>query len=238
MRKSVFFTVLLIAAIFFMSSQAFAGGSVNLYYGTRTFDSDDLSASGDDIGYLAYGDENIEIDSGSEFAINADFGGENWPVNIFVGIYMSGGDDSLSLGSEGQLSFDGTTWYDAQMESWGKLEIETQEIRIGVKRAFDTSVDLFPYVMGGLAYVTADVDVSYGYSLEAPEIGFADGYSQTESYDDSAVGFWLGAGVYFQFMKHYNLGVELSYSKAEVSIDDTDIEVGGLHYGAFIGYQW
>ena len=61
---------------------------------------------------------------------------------------------------------------------------------------------------------------------------------------DSSVGFWANAGLLFRATDHFNLGVDVRYSDADVSLapvgdpDLADLEAGGTHYGVTLGYHW
>jgi hypothetical protein len=52
------------------------------------------------------------------------------------------------------------------------------------------------------------------------------------------VGYWINGGAYITLSHHYNLGVELGYSKATIKLYDTDGEAGGAHVALFVGYHW
>ncbi|MEW6378941.1 MAG: hypothetical protein AB1611_04970 [bacterium] len=55
---------------------------------------------------------------------------------------------------------------------------------------------------------------------------------------DSALGFWIGGGIYWTISKIFNLGLQIRYSKAEVTIFEEDVEAGGLHYGFLSGVHF
>ena len=54
----------------------------------------------------------------------------------------------------------------------------------------------------------------------------------------SDVGFWFNGGVFWRIGKGLNLGVDVRYSVANAKITGTQAEIGGLAYGALIGWGW
>ena len=58
------------------------------------------------------------------------------------------------------------------------------------------------------------------------------------SADDDAIGFWIGGGIYWTLGEHFNIGFDLRWSKAEVTINGVDGEAGGGHAGLLLGYHW
>ena len=56
--------------------------------------------------------------------------------------------------------------------------------------------------------------------------------------DDTALGLWIGGGVYWTPAEHFNIGLEAKYSNAEVTLFGVDANAGGGHFGALIGYHW
>ena len=57
-------------------------------------------------------------------------------------------------------------------------------------------------------------------------------------YDGDGVGFWLDAGIYLAVTTHFNVGVELRYSWAEVDLGPERINTGGVMAGALFGFRW
>ena len=104
-------------------------------------------------------------------------------------------------------------------------EGKTSELHIGIKKILDyPPINIHPFLGGGLALITAEGELSImGYTF---------------SRSDSGLGIWITGGVYWTLNNILNIGFELKYSYAKVSIDDYDIEVGGLHYGALVGFHW
>ena len=101
----------------------------------------------------------------------------------------------------------------------------TMELHLGARKIFTLDNSSFsPYVGGGVAIVSA--------TLENEIAGL------TIDDDDTTVGAWVGVGAYYAVTPHLNLGVDLRYSKAEVTLFDKDREAGGLNAGITIGYHW
>jgi opacity protein-like surface antigen len=151
-----------------------------------------------------------DFDSQSEFGVISDFKMTNWPVSIAVDAFISAdSDDDVYNDNNDNIDIDAVT----------------TELHVGVRKIWNISgTNLSPYIGGGLAYVN--------------------GYQETEingnetDDDDSDIGTWIGTGIYWRPISHLNIGFDLRYSQAEVTINDQDLETGGLHTGVFAGYHW
>ena len=101
----------------------------------------------------------------------------------------------------------------------------TAEAHLGARKIFTLDNSSFrPYVGGGVALVTA--------LLENENAGV------TIDEDDRAVGAWVGAGTYYAVTPSFNIGLDVRYSKAEVTLFDKEREAGGLNAGITAGYHW
>ncbi len=101
----------------------------------------------------------------------------------------------------------------------------TMELHLGARKVFALENSSFsPYVGGGLAIVYA--------TLENENAGV------TIDDDDTRLGAWIGAGTYYAVTPSFNLGLDVRYSKAEVTLFDKDREAGGFNVGITAGYHW
>jgi opacity protein-like surface antigen len=101
----------------------------------------------------------------------------------------------------------------------------TMEMHLGARKIFTLENSSFsPYVGGGVAIISA--------TLENENAGV------TIDDDDSVVGAWIGVGTYYAVTPNFNLGLDLRYSKAEVTLFDKEREAGGLNAGITFGYHW
>ncbi len=100
-------------------------------------------------------------------------------------------------------------------------EASTWELDLGVRKVFESLGIVKPFVGGGLAIVNG----------RFKEEGGID-----ES--DTGVGFWLDGGVYFTFWQHFNVGGEVRYSNATVTLGGHDVDAGGLNYALLLGYHF
>lgn len=151
-----------------------------------------------------------EVDDHFELGLQLDFKSSNWPVSIAIDGFRS-------------VSGETTLWAAATL-GLVTAESRTQEIHFGIRKIWDDSPHLRPFIGGGIAYVKNEID---------GEILFKD-----FSDDDAGVGFWLDAGFYWTFARHLNLGLDLRYSYAEVKLLDEDVNAGGFHAGVIIGIHW
>jgi hypothetical protein len=144
-----------------------------------------------------------------QFGILVDFKKKDWPVSIAIDLLSSEGDGAVFEPNSG-LFID--------------LEGETTELNAGVRKIWDQHAIVRPYIGGGLAFISADAT------------GSAAGFTLSD--DDSAVGFWINGGVYWTLNTSFNIGLDLRYSQAEVTLIDTDVNAGGGHAGLILGYHW
>ena len=139
-----------------------------------------------------------------------DWGAEGWPINIALDIVAGSkdtNDENFNVNVDGStLAIDGgVRWYFVKNRSWE------------------------PYVGGGVAYISGEVDTS--------------GENNDIEFDDSTVGYWLNGGIKWVIGEHFNLGGDVRWEKAELDVEDdlgnpTDVEAGGLGYGILLGYRW
>jgi opacity protein-like surface antigen len=139
-----------------------------------------------------------------------DWGAEGWPVNIALDIVNSSqdfDDNEFDVNVDGStLAIDGgVRWYFVKDRNWE------------------------PYLGGGLAYISGEVDTS--------------GENNDIEFDDSTVGYWVNGGIKWVIGEHFNLGGDIRWEKAELDVEDdlnnpTDVEAGGLGYAVLLGYRW
>lgn len=148
----------------------------------------------------------------------------DWPnldSQASVGVISDFGKQSWPVSIAADLLFAGTVHESGVNEDTGG----TMEIHLGARKIFTLQNSSFrPYVGGGVALVSA--------MLENENAGVA-----VED-DDTAVGAWVGAGTYFAVTPSFNIGVDVRYSKAEVTLFDKEREAGGLNAGITAGYHW
>ena len=101
----------------------------------------------------------------------------------------------------------------------------TIETHLGVRKIFTLENSSFrPYVGGGVALVSA--------VLENENAGVK------VDDDDNTIGAWVGAGTYYAVTPSFNIGLDVRYSKAEVTLFDKERDTGGLNAGITAGYHW
>jgi len=97
---------------------------------------------------------------------------------------------------------------------------EVSELDLGVRKYWDHRPLFHPFVGGGVSLVTAEMQ----------SLGVED--------DGDGVGFWLNAGISLAWTEHFNMGIEVRYSMAEVTLFGEDRTAGGLTWGGLIGFRW
>jgi Outer membrane protein beta-barrel domain len=102
----------------------------------------------------------------------------------------------------------------------------TSELDIGVRKIFiPENSNMRPYIGGGLAFVSAQYETDLGSYLKSTD-------------DDTGLGVWINVGIYWVLAERINLGMDLRYTKAELSLYGEDVEAGGTHFGLLLGYNW
>ncbi len=119
------------------------------------------------------------------------------------------------------IDFLGST--DEETVSGINFEGSTSEFDIGVRKIWEVAgSSIRPYIGGGLAFINAE--------FKATNFPVSD--------DDNGTGIWLNGGVYWTLGQHFNLGLDLRYSQADVTLFGIDADAGGTHAGIILGYHW
>jgi hypothetical protein len=144
------------------------------------------------------------VESQDELGLSIDFAPKTWPFSIEIGFLASATEEK--------------DFYYMDVEG------STTELRAGIKKIWEPTTTMRPYVGGGLAIINAELKLS-------------DSYDEI-SVDDQGVGGYVSGGIFWTIARHLNLGFELGYSKATVTLADYDGEAGGGHALFFVGYHW
>lgn len=151
-----------------------------------------------------------------EFGLMFDVTDRYWPISLAVDL----------LGSSHKINYlDGYT------------QVSTGELDLGVRQHFDIyGTDLHPYLGGGLALVSARVEDVYYFGSPCGAYDCGD--------EDGAIGIWLNGGIYWTLGNMLNLGLDLRYSAADVSLYNGQsgryetVDAGGVHSGITLGLHW
>ena len=174
------------------------------------------------------------------FFINANVNANEWTgnVNFFLGQKTLEENDWAPVDKQAEfgvlvdfkqqnwpvsiaLDFLGST--DEATESGVNIEGTTSEFDVGVRKIWAVAgSSIRPYIGGGLAFINAE--------FKATNFPVSD--------DDNGTGIWLNGGVYWTLGQHFNLGLDLRYSQADVTVFGVDVDAGGTHAGIILGYHW
>lgn len=173
----------------------------------------------------------------SAVAVAGDWTGN---INAFLGYKYMDEDDWMD---EFQEQTEGGILFDIQKKDWSvcavlesmysmgddeingvDIEVATTEVLLGVGKTWAPNATIRPYVRGGIVFASVEQEMSYGL--------------ESESVDGSGTGFGLSGGVYWSISQHFNLGLGVRYTKAELDVEGYDVECGGTHSGLVIGYHW
>ncbi|MDX1387736.1 MAG: hypothetical protein R3344_00995 [Acidobacteriota bacterium] len=231
------FAGIVVVALSLAGGTAMAGGEVNLFFGVKNVDLDDLqneleSSIGDSI------DNFSDLEDLDEFGLLTTWG-EDWPVALAVDLLFASNDINASYTYYGDSSTYGIPYsVDA------KLEYDTWEIDVGIRKYWGGSVQF--YLGTGLAFgnaeVTATGTISPATSSSVFQPGTTPSVSISESEKGSDWGLWANTGLVGRIGKHVNLGLDVRFSSINVDLGDSDdfirAPAGGLHYGLYIGGRW
>lgn len=144
-------------------------------------------------------DEWGSIDEHDAFGIELTWGNADWPFLIATDIIYSTTDESVP---------------------GGKAEGTTIEFDFGVRKIWQRG-QARPYIGGGLAYISGEIDSAGGKIL-----------------DESELGGWVGGGVYWRVGRRFNIGAALRFSSADTDIPGGDLNLGGTTFGLTLGWGW
>lgn len=148
------------------------------------------------------------VENQLEVGVEVDFRPPQWPFNLAFGVSGSAAEKDVNT-SFGTLTATGTT----------------AELDFGIKKIWEPPSQVRPFIGGGLAIISG--------KFEGEDLS---GFSVSE--EDSGVGVWAGGGVYVTLARHFNIGAEIKYSYAKITLFGVDTNAGGFHAGAFFGYHW
>jgi opacity protein-like surface antigen len=156
------------------------------------------------------------VDQQGEVGAVMSFGQDDWPVHIAADVLGSADEEETIDPFFGPVTFTGSTF----------------EVDAGVRKIWKVGSGgkCMPYVGAGLGLIAAAAEI--------------EGNVASVDADDSAVGFWGGAGVFWRLGSRFNIGLDVRYSTADVDLDfggglvAEDIAAGGFHYGMLLGFGW
>lgn len=154
----------------------------------------------------------------------------DWPVALAIDLLISDQGDTR-------------TDVEGNIQSTVRTDVDILELDLGVRKFWGRKAR--PYVGGGLAIVQADATVT-----EQLTFGMTPSPAVTLLDDsDTGLGYWLNGGFLYTVGKSFNVGVDLRYSDASVTVQPTDlapgepapgidIDAGGFQFGVMLGFHW
>ena len=170
------------------------------------------------------------------FFINANANEYTGNVNFFLGGKQLEEDDWAPVDKQPEfgvlVDFKQQTWpvsiaidvlgsSNTATKSGVDIEGYTFELNLGARKIWEISNSpIRPYIGGGLALVHAEF------------------HADDVIDDDNATGIWINGGVYWALTENINLGLDLRYSQADVTLYGVEGKAGGNHAGVVLGYHW
>jgi hypothetical protein len=160
--------------------------------------------------------------------IETNFRGVTWPVSVNLAYH----DTSM------------ITWLNLITAPLGFVSMEygeTQEFNLGVRKIWENAPHVRPYIGAGASYIRGYMQKTVNfYGIESDLSDRSDGW-----------GGYLEAGVYWEIVKHLNLGVGVAWSKANLKFSgdvidgDPDstrgsvtVDGGGFRGNFIIGFHY
>jgi len=185
------------------------GVVVFILLGVLTFFTSRLSyATNDWTGNInfVYGSKSLDkedwrpLESQSQSGLAVDFGKKNWPIHLAVAYVLSSDDDAFTMDINGDL--------------WDtKIKGSTSELRLGVKKFWSPSFPIKSYIGGGISIINGKIKMMTVSINNGAYIG-------SDSQSDQGFGGYINGGIFWTIVDHFNLGVDLGYSKASIKIYD------------------
>ncbi len=151
------------------------------------------------------------VDDLLEFGVAGDFRPVSWPVNLCVEGYLGQDEDQFTEADE----------------TVSRYTLDMGTLHLGIRKYFTYSEWVDPFLSGGLAALYMEQE-------------FRD--SRGNTLDDSlaGAGFFLGTGILFRPIPHFNVGLsgKWSYVPVEMKARDLDSNGGNVQFGVEFGYHW
>ena len=148
----------------------------------------------------------------------------DWPdldIHNALGVFVDIKKDSWPVSIVLDITDTGGKHKHDGMEDLG----HSTELHIGIRKIFiNRDSKIQPYVGGGVASIYAEQEFEVN--------------NATVEQDDSDVGIWLGAGMYYEINPKFTLGLDVRYSLGEVTLFNEKLDAGGVITGATVGYQF
>jgi hypothetical protein len=177
--------------------QAIASGNLDLFLGFKAMNKDDWDP----------------VQAQGEGGLLLDFKGQDWPISIALDFLGSRRKEA------GEFFVPGDGLVSADWEG------RTSEFNGGVRKYWGSHKIIHPYIGGGLAFISAQLEAKTGR------------YDYVRD-SDYGVGLWFNSGVTWTLSNHFNIGFDIRLSGAEVTIFDEKRRAGGFHSGLVLGYHW
>jgi opacity protein-like surface antigen len=104
------------------------------------------------------------------------------------------------------------------------IERVTGGLHLGARKYWMINENLEPYLGGGINFAGAERERIQG--------------STTVTYSDRDIGYWLATGINWKFKNRLTLGAEVRYGKANVNLDNIDVNIGGVYSVLSVGYHF
>ena len=206
--KTLLLALAVMASLVIGSIPAVADGNVNFILGGRGLDEDFWAPN----------------ESMSAFGVNIDFGPDDWPVRIAIGLSGSTAEnDTEECRICGGLEVRVLERPELAVRN---VKSSVGELSAGVLYRPRGERKLIPFVGGGLAFMTAEQEIERFFGGSATD-------------DDTTVGVYVNGGVYWRIGKRFNIGFDgrvVTGTSIQLFDKKGDANYGQL--GLILGWGW
>jgi len=154
------------------------------------------------------------VETQAEVGAEISFGKVNWPVLVAIDVMGSAGHDSVPV-----YDYYSGYFYNTNVKA------HTEELGVGIRKIWaPKNHAIRPYIGAGIGVARADLKFDVG------PVSVSD--------SDTGFGGWANGGVFWRLGPKFNLGLDVRYSNANVTILNTRTSAGGIHYGLVLGWGW
>jgi len=152
------------------------------------------------------------LDKQLEGGLLVDFRPKRWWISFAVDFLYSWDEDEIDVVDLGIGTYS------------VKIKSRIWELDLGIRKIWESPEYIRPYIGGGFAIINGQMK--------------SEAFGDSVSDDETGYGIWANAGLYVTIYKHFNIGIDGRWSKAEVDLFDRQARVGGWQVGAIAGFHW
>ena len=100
------------------------------------------------------------------------------------------------------------------------------EFNLGLRKVWDGRPKFHPFLGAGVSLAGGSTTVQ------------VDRFDYVQPDNDSGVGYWLGTGFYWKVSESFHTGLNVQYTRADITLFDRKLNAGGFHANILLGTSW